>query len=221
MIRASTDEEAAERLADSLDTRAIRLSHEERAKVVPLTCDFSRSDFGLQPERLSSLLSSLTCCIHSAWAVNFNIPVESFENQHIKATHNLIQLCLSVNTPDPAPFYFCSSVSAAGGSPRPGTVPEGPVNTPAYAQNTGYARSKYVTEHITLNAAKNYGAPARVLRIGQLVGDTKAGVWNATEGIPLMIRTAATIGCLPALDEVSYTASTEVLKTLTCVISRK
>ena len=202
MIRASSDQKAAERLAESLVTRAIPLSIEERTKVIPLRCDLSRRDLGLQPRRLSSLLGRLTCCIHSAWAVNFNIPVQSFENQHIKATHNLIQLCLSVNTPKPARFFFCSSVSAAGGTPRPGTVSEGPVNAPAYAQGTGYARSKYVAEHITLNAAKNYGAPTGVLRIGQLVGDTKAGVWNATEGIPLMIRTAATIGCLPALDEV-------------------
>lgn len=215
MIRASTDQEAAERLADSLDTRAIKLSPEEHAKVVPLACNFSHPDLGLQPERLSSLLSSLTCCIHSAWAVNFNIPVQSFENEHLKATHNLIQLCLSVKTPEPARFYFCSSVSAAGGSPRPGTVPEGPVNTPMYAQNTGYAKSKYVAEHITLNSAKDYGAPARVLRIGQLVGDTRAGVWNATEGIPLMMQTATTIGCLPALDEVSLSASNDSLKSLT------
>lgn len=188
MIRASTDEEAAEGLAKSLETRAIQLSIEDRAKIVPLTCDLSRLDLGLQPERLSNLLGTLTCCIHSAWAVNFNIPVQSFKDQHIKATHNLIQLCLSVHTSQPACFFFSSSVSAVGGSPRPGTVSEGPVSTPEYAQNTGYARSKYVAEQITIKAAQDYGAPTRVLRIGQLVGDTRAGVWNTTEGIPLSYK---------------------------------
>ena len=50
---------------------------------------------------------------------------------------------------------------------------------------------------------KDVGAQARVLRIGQLAGDSKVGEWNTTEGIPLMIQTAVTLGALPQLDEVS------------------
>ena len=128
--------------------------------------------------------------------------MQSFEDQHIKAVHNLIQLTLDTKTPEPAKFFFCSSVSSAGGTPRPGEVKESLVPSPAHAQHTGYARSKYVAEHITGNACKA-GARARVLRLGQLVGDTKVGEWNTTEGIPLMIQTAVTLGALPALNEVS------------------
>jgi thioester reductase-like protein len=40
-----------------------------------------------------------------------------------------------------------------------------------------------------------------VLRVGQIVGDTQLGQWNATEAIPLMIRSAVTMGALPALDD--------------------
>ncbi|KAH8880787.1 acetyl-CoA synthetase-like protein [Thozetella sp. PMI_491] len=201
MIRAPSDEAAAERLQRSLNARGLTLGPEEGSKVVPLACDLGRPDLGLDAAKLAQLRSTLTCTIHSAWAVNFNIPVQSFEDQHIKALHNLIQLGLSVPTSKPARFFFCSSVSAAGGSPRPGYVKEGPVTSPAYAQGTGYARSKYVAEHITLNAASAAGAPTRVLRVGQLVGDSKVGEWNATEGIPLMIQTAEILGALPALEE--------------------
>lgn len=141
--------------------------------------------------------------IHSAWAVNFNIPVQSFEDQHIRATHALIQLCQRVQTPDAARFFFCSSVSSAGGTPRPGTVPERSVADPTHAQGTGYGRSKYVAEQIVRNAARDAGAKSRVLRIGQLIGDTKVGEWNATEGVPMTIQTAVTLGALPTLDEVS------------------
>ncbi|KAI0471149.1 hypothetical protein F4859DRAFT_505065 [Xylaria cf. heliscus] len=201
MVRAPTDTAASDRVFSSLKARGIELSPGESSKVVPLACDLSRSDFGLSPSRLAALTRILTLVIHSAWAVNFNIPVQSFENQHIRAVHNLIQQCLRVKTPDPARFFFCSSVSAAGGTPRPGTVVEGPVMDPAYAQNTGYARSKYVAEHITRNAMRNAHAPAQVLRIGQLIGDTMVGEWNATEGVPMMIQTAVTLGALPMLDE--------------------
>lgn len=204
MVRAPDDATASERVTKSLEARGLRLSPEQRSKVVALACDLSRpEDFGLSPERLAELQEKLTLVIHSAWAVNFNIPVQSFEDQHIRATHALIRLCQRVQTPDPARFFFCSSVSSAGGTPRPGTVLERSVADPTHAQGTGYGRSKYVAEHIVRNAAMGAGADARVLRIGQLIGDTKVGEWNATEGVPMTIQTAVTLGALPILDEVS------------------
>ncbi|KAF5664492.1 nonribosomal peptide synthetase [Fusarium heterosporum] len=201
LVRATSDTAATDRVYSSLQARGLSLDEEQRSKILALPCDLSRPDLGLSESRVEELGSKLTTIIHSAWAVNFNISVQSFEDQHIKAVHNLIQLSLSVKTPKPARFFFCSSVSSAGGSPRPGQVLETQVPSPAHAQHTGYARSKYVAEHITGNARKNAGAPARVLRLGQLVGDTKVGEWNTTEGVPLMIQTAVTIGALPALNE--------------------
>ncbi|KAF5024861.1 hypothetical protein F66182_3100 [Fusarium sp. NRRL 66182] len=201
LVRASSDTAASQRLYSSVEQRGLSLDEEQRSKVLALPCDLSRTDLGLGESRIEELSTKLTTIIHSAWAVNFNISVQSFEDQHIKAVHNLIQLSLDVKSPKPARFFFCSSVSSAGGSPRPGQVLEAQVPSPAHAQHTGYARSKYVAEHITGNARKNAGADARVLRLGQLVGDTKVGEWNTTEGIPLMIQTAVTLGALPSLNE--------------------
>ncbi|KXH32117.1 hypothetical protein CSAL01_04209 [Colletotrichum salicis] len=200
-VRAPDDAAASSRIAASLASRGISLTPLLQSKIVPLSCDLGLPNFGLGSARLADLKSKLTTVIHSAWAVNFNIPVQSFEDQHIKAVHNLIELCQSVETPNPARFFFCSSISASGASPRPGNVPEGPVSTPAWAQGTGYAQSKWVSEHITRNANRSAGTPARVLRIGQFVGDSKVGEWNTTEGIPLMIQMAVTLGALPSLDE--------------------
>ncbi|KAJ4286681.1 hypothetical protein N0V90_012933 [Kalmusia sp. IMI 367209] len=213
LVRASSDFRALERTLKSLSARELHPSHEELRKVIAVPSDLSKPDFGLGASRLEELRSKLTLVIHSAWAVNFNISVQSFEDQHIRAVHNFISFCQSTSESTRARFFFCSSVSSAGGTPRPGTVPEGPVANISHVQGTGYARSKYVAENIVLNAAKDAGAKARVLRIGQLVGDTKVGEWNTTEGIPLMIQTAVTLGALPALDEemtwlpVDYAAS--------------
>ncbi|KAH8895189.1 acetyl-CoA synthetase-like protein [Thozetella sp. PMI_491] len=200
LVRGADDSAAADRVAMSLEARNITLEKGQSSKIVAVACDLGRTDLGLDASKFYQLRCSLTCVVHSAWAVNFNISIESFEAQHIKATHNLIELCLSVN-PHPARFFFCSSVSAAARTPRPGTVVERFVTTPAYALPTGYARSKYVAEHITRNAARSTGVPAKVLRIGQLVGDTMTGEWNTTEAIPLMIQTAETLGALPGHDE--------------------
>lgn len=209
LVRASSDEEAFQRVRQSLEVRGLHLGDDHLSKIVPLASDLSLPDFGLGPSRTAKLRSSLTLAIHSAWAVNFNIPVQSFENQHIKAVHNLIEFCQSTPFDEPARFFFCSSVSATGGTPRPGTVPESQVQDIAHVQGTGYARSKYVAEQIVHKAAEDARIEARVLRVGQLVGDSQVGVWNATEGIPLMIQTAKTVGALPALDEVR-TCSTSI-----------
>lgn len=66
----------------------------------------------------------------------------------------------------------------------------------------GYARSKLVAERIIKAAAEKTGMVARILRIGQIIGDSEFGIWNTTEAIPLMIQSAVTLGVLPDLDEV-------------------
>lgn len=203
LVRATSEHAALERSLQSLSSRGIFLSVEEIRKVIAVPSDLSKPDLGLNASRFLQLRSNLTLVIHSAWAVNFNISVESFEEQHIKAVPNFINLCQSTTHGSPARFYFCSSVSSTGGTPRPGVVQETPVRDIAHVQGTGYAQSKYVAEQIVRNAMKDAGAQARVLRIGQLVGDSKVGEWNTTEGIPLMIQTAVTLGALPQLDEAS------------------
>jgi thioester reductase-like protein len=201
LVRATSDLAALERTLKSLSARGLSPTKEQLQKVIAVPSDLSKPDFGLGKDRLDELRAKLTLVIHSAWAVNFNLSVQSFENEHITAVQNFINLCQTTSHGDKARFFFCSSVSSAAGTPRPGTVSEGPVADISHVQKTGYARSKYVAEHIILNAAKQAGADARVLRIGQLVGDSRVGQWNTTEGIPLMIQTAVTLGALPALDE--------------------
>ena len=136
----------------------------------------------------------------SAWAVNFNLGIRSFEEQHIQGVHNLVQFSLSVSTPAPARLIFCSSIAAALATPPPAVIPETAIHDLQAALPYGYARSKLVSEHIVRNAARDAGALTRILRIGQIVGDKKMGIWNDTEAVPLIIRSALTLKALPALD---------------------
>lgn len=185
----------------SLASRHIKLSEDESAKLKAVPSDLSQPNLGLQGHELEHLLSSLSCVIHSAWAVNFNLGVRSFEAQHIRGVHNLINLCLRVHLPAPANFFFCSSVSTASGTPKPATIPELAIENLDHAQNMGYGRSKLVSEHIVRNAMRSAGLHARVLRIGQLSGDRQNADWNETEAVALMIRSALTTKALPALNE--------------------
>lgn len=202
LVRAPSALAARRRVLHSLHARRVfsALSIQQRKKIRALPADLGRADLGLSSEVLDELRQKLATVIHCAWAVNFNWDVTSFEAQHIAGIHNLITLCLSSSRSTPATFNFCSSVSAVAASPG-AQVAEATEFWLPCAQDMGYARSKLVAENICALAARKAGAASRVLRIGQVVGDTAAGIWNDTEAIPLMVRSALTIGALPELQE--------------------
>ncbi|OTA69363.1 acetyl-CoA synthetase-like protein [Hypoxylon sp. EC38] len=200
LVRANAPEDAHSRVVSSLKSRNI-FSTAVTEKAVCLPSDFSQESLGLDPSTFDTLRSTLTTVIHSAWMVNFNVGLSSFERSHIAGVHHMIKLCLSVPFSEPAKLFFVSSISAAAGTPIPAAIRETHIEDLHHAQNMGYARSKLVTEHIIRAAAKTTGMRARVLRSGQLMGDAQNGLWNPSEAIPLMIQSATTIGALPMLDE--------------------
>ncbi|KAF7563378.1 hypothetical protein G7046_g730 [Stylonectria norvegica] len=199
LVRASSVPAARQRVLSALSLRNLPISSLD--KIVALPSDLSYPDLGLGPLIFEGLRKSLSTVIHSAWAVNFNIGVASFEKHQIAGLRNLLNLCLSVPFDRPARLAFVSSISAAAATPLPARIPETVLENPAHAQDMGYARSKWVAEHIITAAAKQTGMNARVLRAGQMVGDSIHGIWNATEAIPLLLRTATVLGALPRLDE--------------------
>lgn len=191
---------AHDRIIFALSENGLSKYHHS-AKFTALPSDLSQPDLGLGADVFDAIRSSVTSVIHSAWAVNFTLKVQSFEAQHIAGLRHLLDLCLSVPFSRPARLAFISSISAAAGTPTPARIAETLVEKAEYAQSMGYARSKWVAEHIVHAAATSTGMEARVLRSGQIVGDSALGRWNPTEAIPLMFRAAVTLGALPALDE--------------------
>ncbi|KAI0175855.1 hypothetical protein GGR52DRAFT_589636 [Hypoxylon sp. FL1284] len=200
LVRASTAEEAESRVVSSLKSRRI-FRPAAAAKATCLPGDLSQESLGLDDLTLEVVRANVTTIIHSAWMVNFNVNLGSFEQSHIRGVHNMIKLCLGVLHQTPAKLFFISSVAAAAGAPTPSTIKEAQIEDLHHLPSTGYARSKLVAEHILRAAAKSTGMHATVLRTGQLIGDVDNGIWNPTEAIPLMVQSASTVEALPALDE--------------------
>jgi thioester reductase-like protein len=178
------------RTRESLKLRGFDVPQEVLdARVESLSADLTKPGFGIP----AAGLAGVNLVIHNAWSVNFNMGVASFEPQ-IQAARNLIDFAFQSN----ARYFFVSSVSCAVRSGS--AVTEAHVSRLTDAQETGYARSKLVGERLC-QLAHEAGLDARALRIGQIVGDTRLGQWNATEGVPLMIRSAVSLGALPALSD--------------------
>ncbi|KAL1617192.1 putative NRPS-like protein biosynthetic cluster [Diplodia seriata] len=214
----STTTDPLSRVTHSLRTRHLwsSLPPASRAKLHALPADLSSPTLGLAPSTLSTLRTQLSAIIHCAWSVNFNLSLRTFASDGcIAGVAHLLDLCLSVRAPAPAAFAFCSSVSTVFNTPPPSSsssssdgggivarVAESLPPSLSCAQHMGYAQSKLVGEHVVARAAQARPALlARVLRVGQIVGDARRGVWNANEAVPLMLRTAVALGALPRLRE--------------------
>ncbi|KAK8226223.1 hypothetical protein HDK90DRAFT_459188 [Phyllosticta capitalensis] len=207
LIRARDASHASTRLEESFPTRHLKPSEPARAKLVPLASDLSRDDMGVDAEMLKQIERQVSQILAVGWAVNFNMALQSFERENVAGVRRLLEL--AARSARQARFTFASSVSVVGNLSTVENMPEGvlavkeelPANLAA-AMNMGYGQSKLVTEHICLNAAKQVPElHSRILRVGQIVGDTQEGVWNTKEAVPLMLRTATMFGALPELDD--------------------
>jgi thioester reductase-like protein len=202
LVRAPSWQQAHCRVVRSLRDRKVYdiLTPSSRDKIVAMPSDFSKPDLGLEAQVFDKLTTEVTAVIHAAWSMNINLRLSSFEKDCIAGAKHLIDLCLAAKRLKPAIFSFCSSVSTVVNT-HGNVIPEALPLHLSYAQNMGYAQSKLLTEHLSQIATEQTGISTHVLRIGQVIGDTEHGIWNATEAIPMMLRSSTTIGALPCLDE--------------------
>lgn len=203
LVRAADDNEARSRVSNSLAVRGKQiLSASPRVACYRYFND--RPKLGLSDEAYAEIMSTMTHVIHAAWDVNFSLPLRSFE-PHFAGLRNLLQLASSA--PNPATFSFCSSVASVmfknqeTGHPIEETL----AATPFDPSPTGYGRSKWVAEAICVSAAGMHATFDRlrlkILRLGQLTGDSKTGSWNRSEAWPKMLSTVDVLDCLPSIDQ--------------------
>lgn len=171
---------------------------EDPNKVEFLQVYFGDTHFGLTDGKYNELLESVDMIIHNAWKVNFNHPVESFEDPHLKSVHEFVNFSLSSRYN--AHLAFISSISTVGGwNPSMGdSIPEVPMETPDMVLRQGYGESKHVAERMCLQASRTAAVPTSVFRVGQIAGpDTRMGIWNPHEWIPTLVATSKAIGKVP------------------------
>jgi thioester reductase-like protein len=198
-VRASDDEAARQRVLDTLKKHHINLATDQLSRVSCYAAILHENHLGLSSDVYDRLAGSVDLVIHAAWPVHFGAGLQSFV-PHLQGLHNLILLS---RRHDRAKLLFCSSTASvlAGTSPL---IRETVSDDPRDAKSLGYARSKHCAETICASAWKQNGqGRIGILRLGQLSGDTKYGIWKAEEGWPQLFASADCVGCLPELQEVS------------------
>jgi thioester reductase-like protein len=206
LVRGADEHAATERVAKALEQRglvSLPSSNTTNGKVTVVPAQLSEERLGLSDEMYDYLAEKATSIIHVAWTVNFRLKLRSFVKDNIAGVRNLIDLALKVPRSQPPHFTYCSSSAAImnGSLDQSGSLPEKLSSEPSSASPLGYSRSKWVAEHICLEAHKRTSLHGRiaVVRVGQLAGDSTSGVWNTKEAWPMMLSTAQLIKRLPDL----------------------
>ncbi|PYH42518.1 putative NRPS-like enzyme [Aspergillus saccharolyticus JOP 1030-1] len=193
--------EAQARQREGFEDKGLSVSPlDDPEKVEFLHVEFGKAHFGIGSKKYNELLGTVTLIIHNAWKVNFNHPVSSFEDPHLKGVREFVNL--SLESRYRAHLAFVSSVSTIGAWQPTDTVmsvPEIPMESADSALEQGYGESKYIGERICVEASEKAGVPTSILRVGQIAGpDTRQGVWNPHEWIPTLIKTSKAIGMVPS-----------------------
>ncbi|KAF8315490.1 uncharacterized protein EI90DRAFT_3021935 [Cantharellus anzutake] len=155
-------------------------------------------DLGLDSYAYEIIRHTTTTIIHTAWSVDFNLAVSSFEPL-FQGLRNLVDLSLF------HPILFASSVSVLGTLTSDAPAAEVHVNDPRTVLNAGgYGESKWVAEQILARVAQKTPLKPVVVRVGQLSGG-KNGSWNTSEWIPAIVKSGEVVKALPAVnDRVSW-----------------
>lgn len=169
-----------------------------------LKTEFAEDRFGLEEATYARLLDTTTTFIHSAWPVDFNLSLESYEHTHIAGTRRAIDFALVSR--HNVSIVFISSIASVGNW---GSVAQDGCGVPesnttlfdsAITLPQGYGESKYVSSQILATASHRLGIRTAIVRAGQLAGpSTQAGgaAWNRHEWLPTIVHTSKMIGKLP------------------------
>lgn len=189
--RPSSSGSGLERQTEAFRNRGLDTSILHNSQVVLVDADLSKPDFAMSDKALfKKMQNSVTCIVHNAWRLDFNLSVNSFV-PNIESTRNLVDFALGSPYSEPASILFASSISTIAAHPT-GQVKE-VRGDPRWVAPLGYAQSKFVAERI-LEAAPLKSCS---IRVGQLSGSRINGAWNVTDWFPMMVKAGQAMGCLP------------------------
>ncbi|KAK1977259.1 putative polyketide synthase [Colletotrichum cereale] len=227
--RSKDESDPAKRQQQAMSEKGIPISRQAAAKMVVLEADLSKPQLGLKETDYAQLVSSTTHIIHNAWPMCFKWTVQRFE-PCLKGLLNLLVLSRRATNYrryhyDPSfqmTVQFISSIAVVGHYPLhtgKAAVPEERMCFSSVLP-TGYGDAKYICECLldeTLHKdSERFHAMS--VRLGQIAGASKTGVWSKAEHVPFLIKSSQTLKALPDFGEGSIMSWTPVdIVARTCV----
>lgn len=198
--------EAEARQLASLEEKGIFLSTKAAAKTKVLEADTSKPMLGLSGRDYGMLLKSTSFIVHNAWPMSMKRGIEEFEPQ-FRTMRNLIDFARECANQRSCRigFQFVSSLAVQryDTDVPPSTEPQS--KSPESFPPWGYGSAKFICETMLRQTLISFPEcfRATIVRVGQASGSKKSGWWNRREHLPVIIKSAQTLGAWPKFEGVS------------------
>ncbi|KAJ7751462.1 hypothetical protein B0H16DRAFT_1419536 [Mycena metata] len=183
-----------ERQGSALVDRGLKADLVDSPKLYLLEGDLTRSHFGLSAAVYDEMQNTVTHVMHTAWPVDFNLALPSFE-PNILGLRKLIDFTLGSPLVQPPVLIYASSIGVFQRVTPEVSLKEATID-PSVAVGTGYQQSKWVCEEIIQKTTELTPLKSVVVRVGQLCGGSN-GAWNMQEWVPALVQSAKVVGCIP------------------------
>jgi amino acid adenylation domain-containing protein/thioester reductase-like protein len=196
LVRAGKDEEAADRVLDSL--RRYRLAAGvDPDRICALAADLDKPLAGLPEPVFDRLADEVDLIFHNGARVNLVDAYERLRPTNVGGTRELLRLAAHRRV---TPLHYISTTSVLIGTRgNPDTLEEHRRVEPDLMPAEGYVRSKWVAEEM-LRIARARGIPAAVYRPAQIGGHTATGAVGGNDGLWHYIRACVEVGAAPGAD---------------------
>ncbi|KAJ7046114.1 hypothetical protein C8F04DRAFT_1322704 [Mycena alexandri] len=182
-----------DRQASALVDRGLEADLLDSPKLSLLESDLTRSYFGLSAAVYEEMQNRVTHVMHTAWPVDFNLALPSFE-RNILGLRKLIDFTLGSPLVQPPVLIYASSIGVFQHVTPEMSLKEAIID-PSVAAGTGYQQSKWVCEEILRKTAELTPLKSLVVRVGQLCGGSN-GAWNMQEWVPALVQSAKVVRCI-------------------------
>jgi thioester reductase-like protein len=172
LVRAASDEEAGQRLSETMDELTHQpLSSEQRTRVTALRGDITKERLGLDQARWDALAAQATRIVHGAANVSWSLPIEEARRINVGGTSEMLRLAEAASRRGTLQaFDYLSTVMVAG--KKQGLIGEEQLDDREGFWST-YEQSKNEAERMV--RSRKDSLPISVFRLSMVVGDSRTG----------------------------------------------
>ncbi len=174
LVRAENDEKAMERIETGMKKWNV-WNEEYRNRIIPLSSDLSKPQFGLDDAKFGSLCENVDIICHNGASVNFSLPYEQIKRTNVDGTKEILKILSEGKRKS---MTYISTISVfADEDYAMGEVDETSLTLDVNNLKLGYSQSKCVAEHIIKKFMdKDYDI--QIFRIGRITGCKSGGKEN-------------------------------------------
>lgn len=171
--------------------------------IIQVKVDFFKEKLGLPDTMYYRMLASVNVILHTAWAVDFNLALQSYEDSQFYGLRSLIGFSLSSKLSVRPRIIFTSSTSYAfdwAVANKQVQIPEKIIDVYDDTFGTGYGQSEQVAEHVLSEASHSYELPVTVLRIGQIIETSmdRREIFGKEDWIFALVNTSESLSAVPS-----------------------